>query len=77
MLNQKQTQNSIYEALTANHFPQLTARFIALKLQAMNNHKIKTVKQLSPCSFKIETDKAHYSIETHVIDLPDAKIKQI
>lgn len=67
-------QNKLYSTLIKYNIPSITSRFIAYKLETENNQTIQEVKQLKPQTFLIKTEKYAYKVETHVLDIPDAKI---
>ncbi len=77
MLNKKTVQNQLYLKLIDSNIPQISARYVAMKLQELNVETIKTVKEIAPLNFELTTDSKNYIITLHIIDLPDAEIKEI
>lgn len=77
MTSKQTVQNNLYNQLVNFNIPPITARYIAMRLQELNNTAIKEVKPTKANSFEITTDNHRYSVKVHPIDLPDADIKQI
>lgn len=77
MTSKQTVQNNLYSQLINSNISEITARYIAMRLQDLNNTTVKEVKPTKANSFEITTDNHRYSVKVHPIDLPDADIKQI
>ena len=71
------TQNTIYARLISEDIPQISSRFIAMRLMELNNKSVVEVIKETDFKILVTTEKKKYSISLHLLDLPDAKFVEL
>lgn len=73
----KDHQEYLYTKLINSNIPQISSRFIAMRLQELDVMEITAIRKINTLIFYIYTPKKKYSVHLHQIDLPDAKVEEI
>lgn len=76
-MNKEKVQNNLYLKLVSSDIQPITSRYIAMKLQELENTSIKNIENIEASTYIIETDNKKYKVETHLIDIPDAGILEL
>lgn len=73
----EQIQNTLYNKLLNAGINEITARYIAMRLQKMKATDIKTIKKKEHLKYEVTTDMFNYFVILHELGIPDAEIFQL
>ena len=75
-MSKKEIQDAIYLKLTESGINQISARYIAMRLQDMTIKNVLNVTKIDDINFQVSTDVNKYSLTLHSqLGIPDAEIR--